>query len=146
MYETPSIPKCFQNKNHAQTVWTICFHHGLWIHLPITSYKVSKGVKMVNRCNQVPHLTQDTDGKATSSQPDTTTRMHKEGRLVKAQVKLNCVLFSHLIAVHICTVRSRKFEVLWTGGFISNYQYFEKLAGSYKICNPKIYFYHFFFL
>ena len=36
------------------------------------SSKVSKGVKIRNRYNQVPHLTQDTNGKVTNSQLDTT--------------------------------------------------------------------------
>ena len=35
-------------------------------------YKVSKGAKIRNRYNQVPHLTQDTNGKVTNSQLDTT--------------------------------------------------------------------------
>ena len=34
-------------------------------------HKVSKGAKIVNRYNQVPHLTQDTNGKVTNSQIDT---------------------------------------------------------------------------
>ena len=34
--------------------------------------KVSNGAKIGNRYNQVPHLTQDTNGKVTSSQLDTT--------------------------------------------------------------------------
>ena len=34
--------------------------------------KVSKGAKIRNRNNQVPHLTQDTNGKVTNSQLDTT--------------------------------------------------------------------------
>ena len=34
--------------------------------------KVSKGGKFKNRNNQVPHLTQDTSGKVTNSQLDTT--------------------------------------------------------------------------
>ena len=35
-------------------------------------FKVSKGAKIRNRYNQVPHLTQDTNGKVTNSQSDTT--------------------------------------------------------------------------
>ena len=35
-------------------------------------YKVSKGAKIRNRYNQVPHLTQDTNGKVTNSQLDNT--------------------------------------------------------------------------
>ena len=34
--------------------------------------KVSNGAKIRNRYNQVPHLTQDTNGKVTNSQLDTT--------------------------------------------------------------------------
>ena len=34
--------------------------------------KVSKGAKIRNRYNQVPHLTQDTNGKVINSQSDTT--------------------------------------------------------------------------
>ena len=34
--------------------------------------KVSKGAKIRNRYNQVPHLTQDTNGEVTNSQLDTT--------------------------------------------------------------------------
>ena len=36
------------------------------------AYKVSKGAKIRNRYNQVPHLTQDTNGEVTNSQLDTT--------------------------------------------------------------------------
>ena len=35
---------------------------------------VSKGAKIRNRYNQVPHLTQDTNGKVTNSQLDTTNQ------------------------------------------------------------------------
>ena len=38
----------------------------------INIFKVSKGAKIRNRYNQVPHLTQDTNGKVTNSQLDTT--------------------------------------------------------------------------
>ena len=36
--------------------------------------KVSKGAKIRNRYNQVPHLTHDTNGKVTNSQSDTTNK------------------------------------------------------------------------
>ena len=39
--------------------------------LPIRDYK-SNDAKIRNRYNQVPHLTQDTNGKVTNSQVDTT--------------------------------------------------------------------------
>ena len=36
------------------------------------TYKISKGAKIKDRYNQVPHLTQETNGKVTNSQLDTT--------------------------------------------------------------------------
>ena len=48
--------------------WTILY---IIIAL-ICFYKVSKGAKIRNQYNQVPHLTQDTNGKGTNSQLDTT--------------------------------------------------------------------------
>ena len=44
----------------------------LSISIFIYRYKVSKGAKIRNQYNQVPHLTQDTNGKVTNSQLDTT--------------------------------------------------------------------------
>ena len=38
---------------------------------PYGIWKVSKGAKIRNRYNQVPHLTQDTNGKVTNSHLDT---------------------------------------------------------------------------
>ena len=48
------------------------------VHVPLLSWigpwreKVSKGAKIRDWYNQVPHLTQDTNGKVTNSQLDTT--------------------------------------------------------------------------
>ena len=42
------------------------------LYIRQTDWKVSKGAKIRNRYNQVPHLTQDTNGKVTNSQLDTT--------------------------------------------------------------------------
>ena len=42
------------------------------INLFPENIQVSKGAKIRNRYNQVPHLTQDTNGKVTNSQLDTT--------------------------------------------------------------------------
>ena len=41
------------------------------------SCKVSKGAKIRNRYNQVPHLIQDTNGKVTNSQLDTTNEIQE---------------------------------------------------------------------
>ena len=50
--------------------------NNLWraffFNCPPFALGVSKGAKIRNRYNQVPHLTQDTNGKVTNSQLDTT--------------------------------------------------------------------------
>ena len=52
----------------APTVWTIYQRDSLGGG----GFKVSRGAKFRNQYNQVPHLTQDTYGKVTTSQLDTT--------------------------------------------------------------------------
>ena len=63
-----------QKKNHHHSSkdklynWVCVIH---WI-------KVSKGAKIMNRYNQVPHLSQDTNGKVTNSQLDTTNESQED--------------------------------------------------------------------
>ena len=58
-----------RKKYRLGTVSKNIFMEGLnWFH----GAKVSKAAKVKNRCNQVPHLTQDTNGKMTNSQLYTT--------------------------------------------------------------------------
>ena len=47
------------------------------MYFKLLDIKVSKGTKIKNRYNQVTHLPQDTNGKATNSQPDTTNESQK---------------------------------------------------------------------
>ena len=53
---------------------TIYMYSEFWIGFSVFHFffKVSKGAKIKERYNQVPHLTQDTNGKVTNSQLDTT--------------------------------------------------------------------------
>ena len=51
----------YSDNNHIKGYWN-----------EIKLLKVSKGAKIRNRYNQIPHLTQDTNGKVTNSQLDTT--------------------------------------------------------------------------
>ena len=60
------VVTCWERADHLSL---ICGVHLLTLNLFI---KVSKGAKIRNRYNQVPHLTQDTNGKVTNSQLDTT--------------------------------------------------------------------------
>ena len=55
--------------NHFKHMY-VFFLYGL--HTVTHSFKVSKGAKIRNRYNQVPHLSQDTNEKVTNSQLDTT--------------------------------------------------------------------------
>ena len=60
-------------------------------------HKVSKGAKIRNRYNQVPHLTQDTNGKVTNSQLDTTNENQEVSLFPagdhKAKKKNMCVYY-----------------------------------------------------
>ena len=56
---------------------------GTDIRMITAKVKVSKGAKIRNRYNQVPHLTQDTNGKVTNSPLDTTNE-GQEGSLFPA--------------------------------------------------------------
>ena len=63
---------------HQKTFKNICLHLSRDIRYPTMWYvrpaKVSNGAKIRNRYNQVPHLTQDTNGKVTNSQKTPQTR------------------------------------------------------------------------
>ena len=48
--------------------------HEISNNVAFATNKVSKGAKIRNRYNQVPHLTQDTNGKVTNSQQTPQTR------------------------------------------------------------------------
>ena len=63
----PSILSLFRNESLINSIIGARMLDFLKITL-----KVSKGAKIRNRYNQVPHLTQDTNGKVTNSQLDTT--------------------------------------------------------------------------
>ena len=63
------MAKIFQSLKYQCTL-----NHAFENGLPT---KVSKGAKIRNRYNQVPHLTQDTNGKVTNSQLDTTKESQK---------------------------------------------------------------------
>ena len=73
----------------------VTFHNVLCI------FKVSKGAKIRNQCNQVPHLTHDTNGKVTNSQLDTTNESqevstfpagdHKVSKVAKIRNRYNQV-------------------------------------------------------
>ena len=75
---TPVVCKCHVNSLWLKSVsvWRYgareFLHFSFNIQLWANSFKVSKVAKIKNRCSHVPHLTQDTNGKVTNSQLDTT--------------------------------------------------------------------------
>ena len=60
-----------QTENSNQVSLPVAREYGSFLY---AIYKVSNGAKIRNRYNQVPHLTQDTIGKATNSQKTPQTR------------------------------------------------------------------------
>ena len=69
--------------------------------------KISKGAKIRNQYNQVPHLTQDTNGKVTNSQSDTTNESQEVSPFPAGDHKAH-------------TAKPRLFEVTGTAGILSN--------------------------
>ena len=72
MFETANTTTCNNNKTDYQLV-----EHSKTQKLleqRSLTVEVSKGANIRNRYNQVPHMTQDTDGKVTSSHLDTTDK------------------------------------------------------------------------
>ena len=66
-----------EKEEEHKTPYLSIYSNGIHPHLSIACLlkhhlKVSKGAKIRNRYNQAPHLTQDTNGKVTNSQLDTT--------------------------------------------------------------------------
>ena len=62
-----------QNTSMKSDTYRNSIHHfQVNLNKLLRSIKVSKGAKIRNRYNQVPYLTQDSNGKVTNSQPDTT--------------------------------------------------------------------------
>ena len=52
---------------------SICLSiENIMLEISLSEFKISKGAKIRNQYNQVPHLTQDTNGKVTNPQLDTT--------------------------------------------------------------------------
>ena len=74
-YEKSSVMKKAGIIKRALTIKNIC--HSYVINAPQRNgsrIKVSKGAKIRNRYNQVPHQTQDTNGKVTNSELNTTNQ------------------------------------------------------------------------
>ena len=65
-------------QNHLDKLWFI-FCKEIILKFKFFFLKVSKGAKIRNRHNQVPHPTQDTNGKATNPQQTPQTRAKRPG-------------------------------------------------------------------
>ena len=63
-------------------------------------YKVSKGAKIRNRYNQVPHLTQNTNGKETNLQLDTTNESQEVSPFPAGDHKAHIYRRSHGYSKH----------------------------------------------
>ena len=63
--------------------------------------KVSKGAKIRNRYNQVPHLTQDTNGKVTNSQLDTTNESQEVSPFPAGDHKAHILRRKSLVSIYV---------------------------------------------
>ena len=80
---------------------------GFIIFQKYKSYKVSKVAKIRNRYNQVPHLTQDTNGKVTNSQKTPQTRAKRSALSQQVTTKL----YSYEKIMHISDQRKSLVQV-----------------------------------
>ena len=74
-------------------------NNGHCVELYVIHNKISKGAKIRNRYNQVPHLTQDTNGKVTNSQQTPQTRAKRSA--LSQQVTTKCLVFKIVITLPI---------------------------------------------
>ena len=75
--------------------------------------KVSKGAKIRNRYNQVPHLTQDTNGKVKNSQLDTTNESQ--------EVRCNMYIVFHFSSkydIDMTSIDTRMFGIMFEVSFL----------------------------
>ena len=73
--------------------------------------KVSKGAKIRNRYNQVPHLTQDTNGKVTNSQKTPQTRAKRSAlsqQVTTGGLHMDNVIFADLKIIGLQIVPREK--------------------------------------
>ena len=73
----PMSPQVLESTFSTGPWWSfkeLCFQKDIRLVFSITCRKVNKVAKIRNRYNQVPHLTQDTNGKVTNSQKTPQTR------------------------------------------------------------------------
>ena len=78
-------------------------------------FKVSKGAKIRTRYNQIPHLTQDTKGKVSKSQLDTTNESQEvspfpAGDHKRASTRENEEMTPTGVSVHQITVVPKNWE------------------------------------
>ena len=73
-----------------------------FLHTDVVPFlkKVSKGAKIRTRYNQVPHLTQDDNGKVTNSQLDTTNGSQEVSPFLANSADHNEMSAKHVIYLH----------------------------------------------
>ena len=82
---------------------------------PAGDHKVSKGAKIRNLYNQVPHLTQDTNGKVTNSQLDATNKSQEVSSFPAGDHKAHINRRAERHNKHKTEKRSTKEVLLWNG-------------------------------
>ena len=105
------------------------------LFLNMIGIKVSKGAKIRNRYNQVPHLTRDTNGKVTNSQLDTTNESQEVSPFPAGDHKAHINRQSHTIhkgllikdlfkIVYRLDIHHKRFNFTSLHVFVSHVQFF----------------------
>ena len=92
-------------------------------------YKVSKGAKIRNRYNQVPHLTQDTNEKVTNSQLDTTNESQEVSPFPAGDHKAHINRRSQIHSKHNTEKNIKDPQKKYRLGTVSKIFYWRALTG-----------------
>ena len=92
-------------------------------------FKVSKGAKIRNQYNQVPHLTQDINGKVTNSQLDTTNESQEVSPFPACNLLNLCVLklrYNHFLPF-LTKLKKAEFQEPWNTNDKMEFNHFHGL-------------------
>ena len=99
------------------------------IRILVDNFKVSKGAKIRNRYNQVPHLTQGTDGKMTNSQLGTTNESQEVSPFPAGEHKAHISRRTQRHSKHKADQNMRDPQKKYRLGTVSKIYYWRALTG-----------------
>ena len=118
------MERTFETSTLAYRLWYKCtMFFPVQVGIKRAAFKLRKAAKIRDRYNQVPHLTQDTNGKVTNSQLDTTNKSQEVSPFPagdhKAQIKRRIQSHSKTRKIHTKSTALEWSVKYFTGGLKS---------------------------